>query len=79
MLDDLRNQPETAFFQEEESPSEEPDQKPGKVRRKRSFDQVVGMNAFQRFVLSVMLLITVCLLGFMLLFFTDSIYLPFLH
>jgi hypothetical protein len=66
MLDNLRDQ---ATFQEEEPPQDpNPPQQPKEQKPRRSFDQITGMNAQQRFALAVMLSIIVCLLGTMLLF-----------
>jgi hypothetical protein len=83
MLDNLRDQSSgTPFFKEEEPVPETPEQKPKKVvrrRGRRTFDQVTGTSAFQRFVLAVMLLVMVCLLGVMLLVFTGKIVLTFLY
>ena len=71
MLDNLREQ---ASFKEEEVKDEEVEllesnapipPKSGKSRR--SFDQITGMTARQRFILAVMLSIMVCLLGTTLL------------
>jgi hypothetical protein len=76
MLDNLRNQ--TAFTPEEEEPLPSSGQKPPKPPRpRRTFDQMTGMTAPQRFMLAVMLLITVCLLGSILLVFTQKVVLPF--
>jgi len=74
MLDNLRDQPEVSIFNEEEAPPEEIEEKPGRIRRPhRTFDQMTGTTAFQRFVLSVMIFITVCLLGFMFLVLTGKL------
>ena len=75
MLDNLRNQ--TSFQPEEEppDPSEPAQPKPRKPRR--SLDQITGMKAQQRFMLSVMLLVMVCLLGVILLVFTGKVIPPF--
>jgi hypothetical protein len=83
MLDNLRNQ---ASFQEEEEPLDSNAPKPPKPpkppkrpkspkspRPRRSFDQMTGMTAQQRFALAVMLLVTVCLLGVMLLFISGKV------
>ncbi len=65
MLDNLRDQ---ASFQEEEEPLDPNAPKPPKPRKpRRSFDQITGMTAPQRFALGVMLSVMVCLLGLMLL------------
>jgi hypothetical protein len=77
MLDNLRDQ---ASFQEEEEPlvPETPGKKQKTSKRRRTFDQMTGMNAKQRFVLSVMLLVIVCLLGFMFLVLAGKIVPTFL-
>jgi hypothetical protein len=80
MLDNLRDQPEASFFQEEEeSAPEVPVQEPGEPRPRRTFDQVTGTNAFQRFVLALMFLLTICLLGSMLLILTGKVIPSFLY
>jgi hypothetical protein len=76
MLDNLRDQ---ASFQEEEEPVEPNTPKPPKVRGpRRSFDQITGTNARQRFALAVMLSIIVCLLGTMFLVISGKIVPSFL-
>ena len=85
MLDNLRNQ---ASFQEEEEPIDHkpPQQpKPRKPRTprtprtpRRSFDQLTGMTAPQRFILVMMLFFIVCLFGIMLLFISGRVVLPFI-
>ena len=71
MLDNLRDQ---ASFQEEEEPLNPNAPKPPKQRKpRRSFDQITGMTAKQRFALAVMLSIMVCLLGTMLLLVSGKI------
>jgi len=76
MLDNLRDQ---ASFQEEEEPLNVKESKPPKPRiQLRSIDQITGMNARQRFVLAVMLLIMVCLLGTMFLLISGKVVPPFL-
>ncbi|PJH75643.1 MAG: hypothetical protein CO064_05550 [Anaerolineae bacterium CG_4_9_14_0_8_um_filter_58_9] len=74
MLDNLRDQAASSQFEEEVVPVQEEVEPP-----KPSLDQVLGMNAQQRFFLSVMLLFVVCLLGVMFLFVTGKIVLPFLY
>jgi|WetSurMetagenome_2_1015567.scaffolds.fasta_scaffold1576537_1 hypothetical protein len=81
MFDDLRKDSDASpFFQEEES---EPllDAKPKKkaVRQGVGFkldDKFLGMTAFQRFILSIMLLMVVCVLGMMFLLVAGKIVLP---
>lgn len=83
MLDNLRNQPETGQFQEteEEKPPLEPPRKKIKIpefRTRRTFDQVTGTSAVQRFVLAMMLFLSVCLLGLLFLVLTGKIVPSFL-
>lgn len=81
MFDNLRN--EAGFIEEQEPTEEVVQQKPGAVKplykRRRTFDQVTGTTPFQRFVLASMLLVMVCLAGFMLLLFTEKIVPSFLY
>lgn len=78
MLDNLRDQASSSpMFQDETPKPDLPDQpKPPKVRR--TFDQMTGMTALQRFTLVFMLFIIVCLLGVTLLILTNKVVLPFL-
>jgi len=74
MLDNLRDQ--TSF-----EPGEEPldpigPELPKARKARRSLDQITGMKAPQRFMLSMMLLIMVCLLGVILLVLTGKVVLP---
>ena len=74
MLENLRNQ---ATFEPEEEPVEpvQPEQpKPRKPRR--SFDQMTGTTDRQRLILALMLLVSVCLLGVILLVLTGKWVLP---
>jgi len=76
MLDNLRNQ---AFFQAEEEPLDPDAPKPPKPRKpRRSFNQITGMTAQQRFALAVMLLVVVCLLGTLLLLISGKMVPSFL-
>ena len=76
MLDNLRDQ---ASFTEEEVPLDPNAPKPPKPRKPhRSFDQITGMTAKQRFALAVMLSIIVGLLGTMLLLISGKIVPAFL-
>jgi hypothetical protein len=75
MLDNLRSQ--TSFEPEEESPDPIGPAQPKPRKARRSFDQITGTKAPQRFLLSMMLLIMVCLLGVILLVFTGKVVLPF--
>jgi len=74
MLDNLRDQATSSQFEEEVVPVQE------KVRTpKLSLNQILGINAQQRFILSVMLLFVVCLLGVMFLFVTGKVVPQFLY
>ncbi len=68
MLDDLRN-----------SASEFVEEEPGvlEIKPQRSAEPFLGMTAGQRFVLVLMIFLMLVVLGFLFLFATDSIYLPF--
>lgn len=88
MFENLRN--EAGFFQddgEEEqqifdtrppAPKKKKVAKPAK-RPRRTFDQITGTTPFQRFVLAVMLFITVCLMGTMFLLITEKMVPSFLY
>ena len=68
MLDNLRDQAASSpYFQEEEPIVEQVLEAPPP---KKTIDQISGMTAKQRFIISVMLLIVVCLLGVMALLVT---------
>lgn len=81
MLDDLRNQTSFEPGEEEpepfepEKPIKQPRQRPSPQSR-RSLDQITHMKASQRFMLALMLMITVCLLGMALLVLTGRMILP---
>ena len=73
MLDNLRDQ--SSFKEEEPVPEmQEPSKTP---KRRKTLDQITGMTAGQRFFLSLMLLVMVCLLGTMALIVTGTVNLPF--
>lgn len=74
MLDNLRDQ--ASFQPGEELPSFDPPKKVKPRKQRRSFDQLVGMTAPQRFVLSVMVLAMVCLLSVMCLLVTERVVPP---
>jgi len=76
MLDNLRNQ---ASFQEEQEPIDhKPPKQPKAAKKRRSFDQLTGMTAPQRFALVLMLFFIVCLFGIMLLLVSGKVVLPFI-
>jgi len=79
MLDSLRDQ---ASFQEEKveepldpnaSKQHKQHKTPKPRKPRRSFDQVTGMTAQQRFALAVMLSVMVCLLGTMFLLISGKV------
>lgn len=72
MLDDLRNS--SSFIEEEPPVEEEPQPKRFTQRKKETF---LGMTAPQRFALSLLLFLMVCVIGVFALLFTGSISLPF--
>jgi len=74
MLDNLRSQ--TSFQPDEEPPVSIDPEKPKRPKKRRSIDQITGMNATQRFMIAMMLLIMVCLLGVILLVLTGKIIPP---
>jgi hypothetical protein len=77
MLDDLRNQ--ASFDPGKEPPPEiTPVKRSRQMGERRSFDQMTGMTAAQRFILAVMLFAIVCLLGFAGLVVTGKIVPPFM-
>jgi len=77
MLDDLRSS--SSFIDdEEETPAQETEvvyRQP--ARRRRKEQPFLGMTAQQRFLVSLMLFLMVCVLGVFALVITNSIALPF--
>jgi len=68
MLDNLREQVSSgSFFQGEESPSSGE----GAPHSKKPAGSFLGMTSKQRFILSVMLLLTICIVGTMCLLVTE--------
>jgi len=84
MFDDLRN---SADMKGSLTPDDEVDLDIEPLLKKKApktamgfrfnSNNFLGMNAFQRFVISALLLSMVCVLGTMLLLITNSISLPF--
>jgi hypothetical protein len=68
MLDDFRRSAEEVIEEEQPAPLPTP---------RKPAEPFLGMTASQRFVLALMIFLMVCVLGFVFLFATDSIYLPF--
>ena len=67
MFDNLRDSAESSFYEEEQNDLyQEPVAKvPARRRRNARF---LGMNAQQRFLISVMLMFTVCIIGTLAMF-----------
>jgi len=82
MFDDLRNSSEndSSFFQDDELEIdpllEKKPKKPSlgglKLNIKFNSKNFLGMNAFQRFIISLLLLMVICILGSMLMMITGS-------
>jgi hypothetical protein len=72
MLDDLRNESGQSDFQDKKQ-APAPGRRVQSPRRKASGGRFLGMTAFQRFVVSLLLLFMVCLLGAAALVFTGSV------
>jgi len=68
MFDNLRD---SAFYEEDQNDLyKEPVAQP--VVRRRKNARFLGMTAQQRFFISVMLMLTVCILGFLAMFILDK-------
>jgi hypothetical protein len=76
MLDNLRDDASARPFFEDDEPSLPPEPEPAPVRRLPG-TKFLGMTPIQRFVLSVLLMLTVCLVGTMFLLVTEKIGLYF--
>ena len=73
MFDNLRDSADSSFYEEESndlykepvSPSNKPGKKPAATPQKRRSNNArfLGMTAQQRFIVSLMLLFTVCMMG----------------
>jgi len=71
MLDNLRDDAASSFYEEDTVPPEEAQVfEPPKRRKNGNF---LGMTPVQRFVLALMLMLTVCVLGSMCLLLTNRI------
>ena len=76
MLDNLRDDDFSKPFFEDDTPLEQ-EAEPAALPAPRRGVRFLGMTPFQRFVISVMLMMTVCLLGTLLLLATGRIGLYF--
>jgi len=76
MLDNLRDDAASSSFYEEDTLPPEEAQVFEPPKRKRS-GNFLGITPVQRFILAVMLMVTVCVLGTMCLLLTNKIGIPF--
>ena len=69
MFDNLRDSAESSFYEEEPNDLyKEPTPNKRTAPRRRSNGRFLGMNAQQRFLISLMLMFTVCLVGTLAMF-----------
>jgi hypothetical protein len=68
MFDNLRDSAESSFYDEEPNDRYNEPKPKAAVHRRRSNGQFLGMNAQQRFIISLMLMFTVCLVGTLAMF-----------
>ena len=74
MFDNLRDSAESSFYEEEPNDlyKEEPEAKSAAAvrapKKRRSSGRILGMNAQQRFIVSLMLMFTVCIMGTLAMF-----------
>ena len=78
MFDNLRDSADSSFYEEEQNDLYKepvaPSRKTASAPRRRSSSrggQFLGMNAQQRFILAVMLMLTVCIMGTLAMFVTQ--------
>ena len=75
MLDNLRDQAASSpFFQKEEEPIVEQGQV--EAPHRRTFDQIIGMNAKERLMIAILLFIVLSVFGLATLLVTGKIFLP---
>ena len=84
MFDGFRNdtpdasafdEPAEEFFTEEKAPAPK-SAAPRKVVRHKTAGKIFGLDAKQRFALSIMLMFAVCMLGTMCMFITQKFIIP---
>lgn len=69
MFDNLRDSASNFYEEEQNDLYKEPDAKPAaRPKRRRSNGKFLGMTAQQRFILSLMLMFTVCIMGTLAMF-----------
>jgi hypothetical protein len=78
MFDNLRDSADSSFYEEEQNDLYKEQAAPGRKtasaprrRRSSSNGQFLGMSAQQRFILAVMLMLTVCIMGTLAMFVTQ--------
>jgi hypothetical protein len=76
MLDDLRNS-STFIDDDDEEPTAEEGYATSRSYRKQQKETFLGMTAQQRFIISLMLFMMVCVLGAFALVLSGSVVLPF--
>jgi hypothetical protein len=74
MLDDLRN---SSSFIDDDQPNTEEEIVQYRPSRRRQKDTFLGMTAQQRFIISLMIFLMVCMLGSFALVLSGSVVLPF--
>jgi hypothetical protein len=74
MYDDFRNDSSTSYYEDDQTPNNyQPAGNAVNSPRRASSRGFLGMTSVQRFVLTVMLMITVCVIGSLFLFVTGKI------
>ncbi len=68
MFDNLRDSASSFYEEEQNDLYKEPEAKPVVSRKRRKNTKLLGMTAQQRFLISVMLLFTVCIMGTLAMF-----------
>lgn len=73
MFDNLRDSAESSFYEEEPNDLyREPVPEPAPRRRRTRSGRFLGMTPQQRFILSVMLFFTVCIMGTLAMFVLEK-------
>lgn len=68
MFDNLRDSASSFYEEEQNDLYKEPEAKPVATRKRRRNTKFLGMTAQQRFLISMMLLFTVCIMGTLVMF-----------
>jgi hypothetical protein len=68
MFDNLRDSAESSFYEEEPNDLYKESVPKKTAPRRRRSGQFLGMNAQQRFIISLMLMFTVCMVGTLAMF-----------